>query len=237
MFKIFKDQFQIRSLIVLFLLLSNIHPNPGPIYSFAGNITSSSVPVTLVSDEYSLSIVINNSSNENAWNISFPSSIGSNSITIRTAGTERVAFNDIYCGALSGSFTVSISQVLGSTPARMNLLFAPLYRPPFTNVKIVNTTSEKIPTIPQLTSTVNVAVTNTHVPVEIVNPAPIGVEVTNDPLQVAVVLPVLLPVVVENEEPIKVSVPATDPIPITGTVSISNPLPSVATTFLNAFKK
>lgn len=237
MFKIFKDQFQIRSLIILFLLLSNIHPNPGPINSIAGTYNSSTPSLTLANDEYAVSIVVTNSSGDNAWTIAFSSSLGSNSINVRLTGTDKVEFNNIYCGALSGTFNVFITQTLGSAGARFNILFSPLYRPPFTGVKVLNTISEKIPTSPQLTSTVNVAVTNTHVPVEIVNPAPVSVEVTNDPLQVAVVLPTQLPVIIENEDPISVTFPVTNPIPITGTVSISNPLPSVATTFLNAFKK
>jgi len=222
---------------LLILLSCDVESNPGPIYSLSGLYSNSSPTLNVVSDEYTVSIVVNNTSGDNAWTLSFNSSIGSNNINFRVTGTERVVFNDIYCGALSGLFVISIAQTFGSTAARFNILFAPLYRPAFSNVKVVNTTAERVPTTPQLSSPVNVTVANSNLPVTVSNVSPIEVEVSNIPLQVGVVHPTLLPVLIENEQPISVSIPTTDPIPITGTVSISNPLPSVANSFLNAFKK
>jgi len=47
------------------------------------------------------------------------------------------------------------------------------------------------------------------------------------PIPVSIINPAVLPVQIDN----------TDPIPITGQVSVANPIPSVTSTILNAFKK
>nr|UZT54513.1 MAG: hypothetical protein [flactilig virus 10] len=57
------------------------------------------------------------------------------------------------------------------------------------------------------------------------------------PVSVSIVSPAVLPVQIDNTDPIEVTIPTTAPIPITGQVSIANPIPSVASTILNALKK
>jgi len=60
---------------------------------------------------------------------------------------------------------------------------------------------------------------------------------TSVPSPVSIVSPAVLPVQIDNTDPIEVTIPTTAPIPITGQVSIANPIPSVASTILNALKK
>jgi len=69
---------------------------------------------------------------------------------------------------------------------------------------------------------------------------PLNVKVINsigEPLPVSVINPTVFPVQIDNIDPIEVTIPTTAPIPVTGQVSIANPIPSVASTILNAFKK
>jgi hypothetical protein len=76
------------------------------------------------------------------------------------------------------------------------------------------------------------------VPVQIENVDPIEVEFAiGEPLPVSIINPAVIPVQIDNVDPIEVTIPTTAPIPITGQVSIANPIPSVASTILNAFKK
>lgn len=225
MSKFLLSTFPLRFLTLLLLLLSNdIESNPGPTFYRGGN--------------------------------------GNATLTINMPGFHPYPYISISALRPGGN----VSTLAVSTPglvytdntghaSNTTMPFSPIN--PFTDTLIVTVASNMHWTVTvvssnfQPTSPIEAKLTNVStepIPVSLINPSVLPVQIDNidpievsfsveNPLPVSIINPSILPVQIESPDPISVTFPVTNPIPITGTVSIANPIPSVATTLLNAFKK
>jgi hypothetical protein len=245
MYKSFSSFSHLRILTLLLLLLSSdVHPNPGPIRSVSRLTSNDTISFTGLNNlNYYLSLIVSNGgAADNGYNITFSTAeSSSNNISVRLSSQDTYIYPPIFLGQLS-NITFQIVQTNGNVTSRFNFTLFPSTSstvPVPLNVKVINSSIEPVPTLPVISNPVPVSLINPSVlPVQIENIDPIEVEFAiGEPLPVSIINPTVFPVQIDNIDPIEVTIPTTAPIAVTGTVSIANPIPSVASTILNAFKK
>jgi len=235
---------QIRLLIKFLLLLSgNVHLNPGPFYMLSTRvdnfaITSSTslygIPLGPIRGSLTITATAGAINLSTPFGTCFTTTHASNSI-------NSIVFPFEFENSLS-SWNFSRISVTGSPALNLNLAVYTTTSsniPDPLNVKVINSSIEPVPTLPQLTSNVPVSIINPSVlPVQIENIDPIEVSLQiGDTLPVSVINPSIFPVQIENSDPIHVTIPTENPLPITGEVSIANPIPSLTTSLFNSFRK
>lgn len=231
----------LRFLKILLILLSNdVKLNPGPsAVSRAINLDDSdlvlkvSVPVPVYDVIVSMSVVQVDSTQGTLTGFS---SLGTLDFNFKS-GAENFVFNNIFhLGPSSTDFSVTFRATGGSFHGFVSVSTVPYLN---ANVKVTNSSVEPVPSLPQFPNPVPTSINHPSVlPVQIENIDPIEVSlVIGDTVPVSILNPSVFPVQIENADPIHVTIPVDNPVPISGSVSINNPIPSVAYTLLSAFKK
>lgn len=244
MFKSISSFSHLRSLILLLLLSSSdVELNPGPFYNFSFRIPTiqtiasqsiTGIPTGRIEGLMSITSSAAAVNLQTPFGSCFTTSHESNQVC-----TIEFPFN-FDNSQSTWTFTRIFASANGALNVNLSIsteVSSPIPDP--LNVKVINSTIEPVPTIPIISNPIPVSLINPSVvPVQIENVDPIEVEfVVGEPLPVSVINPTVFPVQIDNTDPIEVTIPVTNPIPVTGTVSIANPIPSVASTLFNAFKK
>lgn len=242
MFLTTKPPLLLRFLKILLIILSNdVQLNPGPSavsrsFNLANTslVISVSVPIPVYDVQVTMAV---SQVNQTTGTLTGFSSLGTLDLNFQS-GTGTTYNNSFHLGPASSNFTVTLQAAGGTFNGFISVSTIPNFSV-ISNVKVVNSSTEPIPSLPQFPNPVSTAITHPAVlPVQIENIDPVEVSlVIGDTVPVSILNPSILPVQIENSDPIHVTIPVENPIPITGSVSINNPIPSVASTLLSAFKK